>query len=276
MRPNQFSKAAGFTLIELLVVIAIIAILAAMLLPALAKAKNKAYQTACLSNERQLGLAWVMYAGDNNDQIVSCDRYLPTASTWVGGGYVPGPENVISLDDAALDPTLIQNGLLYQYVKGLGAYHCPGDKKLASSAPAHGTSTTDLRLRSYSINAYMAGSPDADSGVGAVPAFKRNLKLSQIFHPNPTDAIVFICEDDLSLDDGHFGFDPNPANKHWVNFPSVSPARHNYGSTFSFADGHIEYHKWHDGALALKTLGQADTSPGTDLNWMCSHIATPQ
>ena len=268
----------GFTLIELLVVIAIIAILAAMLLPALAGAKLKSLRAGCTNNERQLQLAWLMYATDNQDMIPSCDRYLAGNLQWGGnGGLTPGPENVIDTAVASYDDSSIKVGQLYPLIGGIGVFHCPADKKQGQgiNQATHQPIVRD-RPRSYSVNGYMAGSPDVDSPAGANPSFKRNFKTQDIKHPVPSDAIVFVCEDVLSLDDGHFGFDPNPANRHWVNFPSIAGNRHNKGSVFSFADGHAEFHRWLDGeTYHLSGVGSTVTAMG-DLTWMCQHIATPQ
>ena len=119
----------GFTLIELLVVIAIIAILAAMLLPALSKAKITAFRTGCLSNERQMGLAWVMYYGDNQDKLASSDRYLPADQQWCGGAAMtPEPETVIDANSSSIDEPSLKTGQLYPYLKSSGCFRCPADK----------------------------------------------------------------------------------------------------------------------------------------------------
>src|SRR6516164_11514416 len=135
---DRQQKRVGFTLIELLVVIAIIAILAAMLLPALAKAKQRAMAVQCLSNSRQLAIAWTMYAGDNNDMMVP-NRGLGGQSPMIvnpqtnpdllpGGKYAqwcPGPMQNLTV--ALSYDKWIKTGLLYPYLNSLHVYHCPGD-----------------------------------------------------------------------------------------------------------------------------------------------------
>jgi prepilin-type N-terminal cleavage/methylation domain-containing protein/prepilin-type processing-associated H-X9-DG protein len=269
--------ATGFTLIELLVVIAIIAILAALLLPALSAAKRKAYQIGCMSNERQLGLAWVMYSNANEDGIVPCPGIGPTNTEWIGGGsagsFINEATASVDTSTASTDASQITCGLLYKYVGNIASYHCPADAKIGMPPSIRGkTSNQGLRTRSYSINGYMNGRTTSTTD----PNITVNTKLSAVLHPGPSDAIVFICEDKMSLDDGHFGFDADPSKLTWVNFPDFTLSKHSNGCTFSFADGHVEYYRWGDGSTyRLQTIGQQDMSPDhSDLLWLKSHLAT--
>jgi hypothetical protein len=133
------------------------------------------------------------------------------------------------------------------------------------------------RVRSFSINSYMAGRVAIDTQ--GDPRFKRNRKLTQVTHPGPADAIVFVDEDETSIEDGHFGFDPDPAATLWVNLPALAGKTHNHtSSVFSYADGHAAARKWvNSETLRLNGTSQPDQSGNhADLQWMKSHIATAQ
>jgi prepilin-type N-terminal cleavage/methylation domain-containing protein/prepilin-type processing-associated H-X9-DG protein len=239
---------SGFTLIELLVVIAIIAILAAMLLPALAAAKKKAQRIQCTSNLKQLQLGWVMYYGDNNDLLISNDRYAvgytPPQTYWVSNSSVVSPLSSANLDHG------IENGTLFAYNKSVPLYHCPGD-----TVPVIAGGTSYTRARDYSMNAFMNGNPSDTTTPW--PGFQLNKKSTQINRPNPTQAFVFVEEDNASIDDGCFGINPDPTQTGINNKPA---AYHGAGSTFGFADGHADFIRWQN----KKTVADWNAAAVTD------------
>ncbi len=218
----------AFTLIELLVVIAIIAILAAMLLPALAKAKQQAITTKCLSNHRQLELAWNMYASDNNGVLVRNDPYLTPGYDsnliWILGSMQVYPDLTNVAD--------IINGKLYPYNPNPALYKCPAD---TLPYQINGTGPSYIRTRSYSMSGQMNGNDPMD------PVFPSNVKESQILHPVPSQAFVFLDESACTIDDGYYAI--SIPNQNWQNAPA---AWHDNGCNFSFADGHAGRWSWFD------------------------------
>jgi prepilin-type N-terminal cleavage/methylation domain-containing protein len=170
-------KYKGFTLTELLVVIAVIAILAALLLPALAKSKSHAQTIACLNNLRQLSICWHLYAGDYNDLTVPNDN--------IAGG-APGPSWCQGTGISETNTTVIESGLLFVYTRSTALYHCPAD--LSTVVSLSGTKLPQLRNRSYNLSQSVNGDP-TDWLATHIPNFS---KFSQINGPNPSQCLVFI------------------------------------------------------------------------------------
>jgi prepilin-type N-terminal cleavage/methylation domain-containing protein/prepilin-type processing-associated H-X9-DG protein len=234
----QTRRRLAFTLIELLVVIAIIAILAAMLLPALSSAKARAQGIRCLNNVKQLQLAWQLYADDNGDVIPPSAGNSPaTNQSWCAGHFKNNPAD-------ATDLNLIKNSLLGPFAGSTGIYKCPGD--------------TTSNVRSFSENCAMNG--DDTELMNNFRFFKKTTSV-----PSATQYFVFIDESSTTIDNAHFliGFNQNYAAASVVDNPATY---HGMSGNISFVDGHATSRRWH---------ARPATDMDPDGIWLMQHGSLP-
>jgi len=260
----------GFTFIELLVVIAIIAILAAMLLPALSRAKMESWRTKCLGNLKQLQLAAFMYKDDNRGYLLPnapADWGLPAgADSWIDVSQMEGWQN----QEGNTNLALYTDALLAPYVLNqIGVYKCPAD-----NVP----SANGQRLRSYSMNGQMGAVyiTDHNLDMGAL----QYVKETDITRPAPSMAFVFADENPDSLNDGYLEVDSSGGG-----FPDVPAAYLGWACGFSFADGHAEMHQWQTKTLTSIVVASpnivhnpsvAGGTANVDWIWFSQRSATHQ
>jgi len=254
-------SSGGFTLIELLVVVAIMGILSALLLPSLGKAKLKAQGLMCMSNHRQLTMAWKMWTDDNRDELPYASEYPIPGHTrwtqtypqvWVHGYMDFNPDNRSNWD-VEED---IKKSPLWRYCGNSAAiWKCPADK---SSVTVNGQALP--RVRSMSMNLWVGGFGGTDGmlsdgfrGADRLPVvggstWKVFLRMSDMVNPGPARTFVLLDMREDSIDIGNFatdmrGWPDNPARAGFYDFPG---SYHNRAGGLSFADGHSEIKRWRD------------------------------
>jgi prepilin-type N-terminal cleavage/methylation domain-containing protein/prepilin-type processing-associated H-X9-DG protein len=272
------SHAGAFTLIELLVVIAIIAILASLLIPALSKAKASGYTTVCLSNQKQILIAWHLYAEDTQRYPRNYNHRgaVPTnAANWVAGGmsYEVMLHAALPLSDATNTAILTdpQRTQLAAYAPAAGVFKCPADKSYAMR-PAPGGPKYP-RTRSYSMNNFV--------GETQIPEDRTKVQLvapENFSTTSPTEIIVLIEQHQDSIGDGYFILGTE-AESTW-GWDEVPAGEHARGAVFGFADGHVQSRKWKDQRTLLPIkrtlLWGIMQQKNPDLAWMYQHSAVPK
>ncbi len=270
----------AFTLVELLVVIAIIATLSALLLPALAGARNQAWRASCVNNEKQMAVAWMIYADDNSDHLAANGGDAATTSSqphlWVYGGNHGAPETLTNTlyltgDNYAEFARLLPSSLIYK---------CPADR---STWPVWTLEPFALKLtyvpeeRSYAMNSYIGTTPASMlSPLVINPRYKVYLTSGQMVADQPDSRFLFMDVNPANICTPGFGVDMSLSR--WIHYPS---ALHRQRGVIVFADGHVEVHRWLDDSTMLQLptgmgfIGHDNTAfHNRDLPWIASHATS--
>jgi prepilin-type N-terminal cleavage/methylation domain-containing protein/prepilin-type processing-associated H-X9-DG protein len=244
---SQAGRPSGFTLIELLVVIAIIAILAAMLLPALSKSKLKAQGIMCMNNSKQQILAWTMYSGDFNDLILGCQNGLPNRRVnWIDGNLD------FSASAGNYDINIyVTKSPMWNYVgKSKNIFKCPADMSTVSAG-----GTRQPRVRSISMSQVFGFGEWLDKSYNrSQTKWRTYAKLATIAQPPKT--FVFLDEHPDSINDAAFAnavtgslYTDAPSAAQIIDFPA---SFHGGAAGFSFADGHADIRRWRGSKIQVK------------------------
>jgi prepilin-type processing-associated H-X9-DG protein len=262
-------------LVEVLVVIALIGILAALLLPALGRAKARAQGISCLNNTRQLCYAWILYANDHDDRLAYNLGGDSTRKTVAPRTNVNWVNNIMTweLDSDNTNMATITDAALGQYAnRSTSIYRCPSDYTLSSYQKQAGWSS---RVRSYSMNAMVgdAGELSASGSNQNNPGYVQFFKMGLI--PKPSEIFVFLDEHPDSINDGYFL--NRAAERKWIDLPA---SYHDGAASFAFADGHSRIKKW--SVTSTKVAARPDAAilplylPKTDVadfNWVIDHMS---